>query len=322
TAILADIDCPGRQATCLARLRHTLAMPRRDTHSAPDWLEGGDRGTRSDIAMAIYRSVADWRERRRGDPTTPPRLVLNLSVGLSPDPRAREDFEPASTAALRAALTYAACQGALVFAAAGNEHGGDDESVAGPLDPARFETVLAPDRAGCIEQGFDPPEEDEQLPVFGASRPLLYAVAAVDGNDRPLLNARPRSRSRLAAPGLEGLAEDLDGALTMPLSGSSIATAVASGTAALLWSYRPELRPDQVADLLYSGGWDTGAVADFALGTPESVHRLSVCGALAQACTGADPRTCPALSCRAGPPAGREHRRALMEGLQGLRASP
>jgi hypothetical protein len=315
-AIISDIACPGHAATCVEHVRHTLAMPRRDGHSPPDWLEGGDRGTRGDVALAVYAAVQSWRERRIDDPAAPPRLVLNLSLGWEPDPR-----ELAPSQALLAALRFASCNGVLVFASSGNDSGGRRNQT-GPLEPARFELRSAPDSAECEELGFSPLAERD-YPVFGSNeKPLVWAVGGVDANDRSLAGARPNSMPRLVAPALDGLAITGSGELTRALSGSSIAAAVASGTAALIWSHRPELRPDQIVDIIYRSGWDTHEMADFGHAGPATRRRISVCAALASACEGTSEDACPKLDCVARAPANREHRVALTQALRALHANP
>lgn len=315
-AIITDIACPERRPDCIANVRHVLAMPRRDGHSTPDWVEGGDRGTRGDVALAIYAAVEGWRERRLDNPAAPARLVLNLSLGWEP---AAPELAPSQ--ALQAALRFASCNGALVFASSGNDPR-RRTATNGPLEPARFETVPAPDAAECLALGFAPLAEHE-VPVFGASeRPLVWAVGGVDANDRPLPDARAESMPRLVSPALDGLAMGSDGELTRALSGSSIAAAVASGTAALIWSYRPELRPDEIVDILYHSGWDTNEIGDFGLDGPAAIHRVSVCAALARACDGPSRHACPKLDCTARAPAGHEHRRALAEALGRLHDDP
>jgi hypothetical protein len=315
-AIITDIACPERHPNCVTNVRHSLAMPRRDGHSAPDWVEGGDRGTRGDVALAIYAAVEGWRERRLDNPAASPRLVLNLSLGWEPD-----NHELAPSQALLAALRFASCNGVLVFASSGN----DPRRRAnhnGPLEPARYETAPAPDAAECRALGFTPLAEHE-YPVFGASeKPLVWAVGGVDANDSPLLDARSESMPRIVAPALDGLAMRTNGELTRGLTGSSIAAAVASGTAALIWSYRPELRPDQIVDIIYHSGWDTNEMADFGLDMPATIHRVSVCAALARACHGLSPHTCPKLDCAARAPANHEHRSALAEALRRYHDDP
>lgn len=311
--VIRDIACPDAHTPCAAELRHTMAMPRRDVHSPPEWTVGGDRGLRSDVALAIYEAVEVWRQRRLNDPDAPRRLVLNLSLGWTPDPLQ----ELAPSQALLDALRFASCQGALIFASAGNDPR-RRPGISGPLEPAIFETRAAPSAEECAALGFVPISE-ERDPVFGPrERPLLYAVGGVDGDDRPLLDARPDGRPRLATPAIDGIGRGPDDALTRSLSGSSIAAAVASGSAALVWSYRPRLRPDEVVELLYEAGWDTGDTADFGLGQRDAIRRLSVCAALALACEGQPEHACPQLRCRAKPPAGAKHRAALKQAFREL----
>jgi hypothetical protein len=315
-AIITDIACPERRQDCVENVRHALAMPRSDGHSAPDWVEGGDRGTRGDVALAIYAAVEGWRERRLDHPTAPARLVLNLSLGWEPDPR-----ELAPSLALQAALRFASCNGVLVIASSGNDPRGR-ASHTGPLEPARFEMVPAPDAAECRALGFAPLAE-HVYPVFGSiKKPLVWAVGGVDANDRPLSDARPESMPRLVSPALDGLAMGTNGELTRALTGSSIAAAVVSGTAALIWSYRPELRPDQIVEIIYESGWDIHEMADFGLEEPVTIHRVSACAALARACDGDSRRTCPAPVCAARAPASHEHRSALAEALRRLHDDP
>jgi subtilisin family serine protease len=268
------------------------------------------------VALAIYAAVEGWRERRLDDPATSPRLVLNLSLGWEP---AYHELAPSQ--ALLTALRFASCNGVLVFASAGNDPGGR-ASHSGPLEPAAFEMMPAPEAAECRALGFAPLDEHE-YPVFGANKkPLVWAVGGVDANDRPLSNARGHSMPRLVSPALDGLAMGQDGELTRALSGSSIAAAVASGTAALIWSYRPELRPDQIVEIIYDSGWDTNQLADFGLDGPVAIHRVSVCAALARACDSDSPHPCPALDCAARAPANHEHRSALVEALRRLHDDP
>ena len=315
-AIVTDVACPDRRPNCVDRVRHTLAMPRVDGHAAPDWVEGGDKGTRGDVALAIYAAVEGWRARRLEDPHTPPRLVLNLSLGWEPAPS-----ELAPSQALLAALQFASCNGVLVIAASGNDPRGR-VSRTGPLEPARFEMLSAPDAGECRDLGFMPLDELAH-PVFGTSpRPLVWAVGGVDGNDLPLRDARTASMPRLVSPAIDGLAQRSDGELTRALTGSSIAAAVASGTAALVWSYVPELRAEQIIDIVYRSGWDTQLPADFGLDDAAMIRRVSVCAALARACAEHPRPTCPALDCSARAPANSEHRRALTEALRELHDDP
>jgi hypothetical protein len=119
----------------------------------------------------------------------------------------------------------------------------------------------------------------------------LFSVGGVDGIDRPASSVRPSGRPRLAAPS-EHLVEEesysAGGYFRGILSGSSVATAVASAAAAVGWSYRPELTAKELVDLLYQGGEPlTGQYADYCLdlaGGCDLIHRISICGVVEAAC--------------------------------------
>jgi subtilisin family serine protease len=184
-----------------------------------------------------------------------------------------------------------------VFAAAGNGADPSCETSRGPLTPASFEGRPAPDAAQCRALGFTT-SGAFTLPIFSdRQRPLVYAVGGIDGQGRSLANARVGSRPRLAAPAVQGLAVGRDGAYTVALSGSSVAAAVATGAAALAWSYRPELDPGALAELLYDSGASTAEQSEFGLLGGASIRRLSVCKALARACADHLGAECPLLEC-------------------------
>ena len=302
-ALIADIACPDGDPNCLEQLRFSLAMPREDWASGTDWVRGGQHGTQGDLALGIYEAVGAWHERRIANPNkSAPRLVLNLSLGWQRLTEDANDLDRGPSKSLLSALQYASCQGALVFVAAGNNPDeGCPQEHEGPLAPAVFETMPAPTEAECTALGFSPPWA-AAYPVFGKVgdyTPLVHAVGGLDEYDRPLINSRRLGRPRLAALGSNGLVADAGGS-TEPLTGSSVAAAVASGTAALLWSYRPDLRPDQIVELIYASAWPVGDKADFSMsGSGDwEIGRISACSALAKACDGLDPAECPQPECK------------------------
>ncbi len=307
-ALIGDIACPDGDLNCLENHRHTLAMPRDNWASGPDWDRGGQHGTQGDLALAVYEAVGGWVERRLANPSkASPRLVLNLSLGWQRVTVDANDPERGPAKSLTSALQYASCQGALVFVAAGNNPDeGCPEEHMGALIPAAFEELRAPTAIECAALGFSPAWAN-QYPVFGppgSYMPLVHAVGGVDEFDRPLINARPKSHPRLAALGSNGITAFAGGS-TEPLTGTSVSAAVYSGIATLLWSYRPELRPDEIVELIYASGWDLAQEADFGLigGGQWDIHRASVCAALDKACDGQDPDKCPKLDCEAQAPA-------------------
>jgi hypothetical protein len=313
-ALIAEIVCPARRPECLAQLHHTLALPRVDGNSPPDWVRGGQRGTPADVALGIYEAVESWSRRQSSDAA--PRLVINLSIGWEPSKSPR-----GPDLALQAALEYAACHGALVFAAAGNDVLSSCGEHRGPLTPASFETLPAPTADQCEAFGFASRESPE-YPIFAEkARPLVYAVGGVDERGRALTNARVGGRPRLAATAANALALGPDGEYTMTLSGSSVAAAVASGAAALIWSYRTSLRPDELVELLHQTGWNSEDRADFGLPGPSAeIHRLSICAALERACAADPTKLCPTLACPSVVPAADGNRAGVHAALEERRA--
>jgi hypothetical protein len=283
-------------------------MPRIDWAHAPDWVRGGGHGTQGDVALAVYEAVAGWHERRIANPNkSAPRLVLNLSIGWNRLTQDTGSLDRGPARSVLTALQYASCQGALVFVAAGNnpDEGCPDDHT-GPLAPAAFEQFRAPTEPECIGLGFASPWA-ASYPVHGSQsgyEPLVHAVGGVDEYDRPLINARLDGTPRMVALGSNAVVAE-PGSTFEPLTGTSISAAVASGIASLIWSYRPELRPHEIADLMIDGSWKLGADAEFGInGLPLTAqYRLSVCGALAQACDGQDPDACPEPKCELGEPA-------------------
>jgi len=309
-----ELGCPNndtRTPDCLAAISNHLALPREDG-LAINLRQGGFFGFQSELARAIHQAVLEWKMHGIDHPPgdrPQPRLVINLSVGWEPLPEYGGEFErpadlPAPARAVHAAITDAVCRGALVIAAAGNDTGGAAPST-GPMYPAAWEQRPAPDKAAC--EAFEPPGalEGLPLPVFPPRgqdpyRPLVYAVAGVDGLDEPLGNTRVDGRPRLAAYADHGVAEDLDAGGLIPsaiLSGSSVAAAVVSGIAAVAWAYGPPLRSDIIMELVYGSGVDLATPAEFHMAgvVAPPIRRVSACDTVRAVCSLLPaPAACPA----------------------------
>lgn len=163
-------------------------------------------GDCSDIARAVNRAVHEGAD------------VISLSVYCkTPSP------------VIADAVNWAAANGVLVVAAAGNE---------------------APDLVEC--------------PRTPARYPSVVAVAAVTENRERAPFSCAGAEIELAAPGA-GIVSTLPGDSYGLFSGTSQATPHVAGTAALMLSIHPDLRPDEVrqilattADDLYPPGPDPG----------------------------------------------------------------
>jgi serine protease AprX len=173
---------------------------------------------------------------------------MNLSFGAPPSGSYRTD-------PLAAAVEMAWRLGIVVVAASGNT-GPSRDTVASPgIDPYAI-TVGATDDIGTLSR------RDDVLAWFSS-------WGSPDSNAKPDLVAPGRRIVAPRVPGstLETLFPDRvvtahNGATYFRLSGTSMATAVASGAVALLLQARPDLRPDQVKALLVgrtqSYGEDSG----------------------------------------------------------------
>src|SRR5438445_12820327 len=174
--------------------------------------------------------------------------VINLSFGASAHLSYRLD-------PMSAAVEIAWRRGLVVVAASGNG-GPQRDTVATPgIDPYVI-TVGATDDRGTLSRG------DDMLAWFSA-------WGSAESNAKPDLVAPGRRLVSLRVPGsaLDTLFPDRvvvaqNGSTYFRLTGTSMATGVVSGAAALLLQRRPSLTPDQVKALLVRTtqpyGWDSG----------------------------------------------------------------
>src|SRR5882672_5637884 len=174
--------------------------------------------------------------------------VINLSFGAPANLPYRAD-------PMSAAVEIAWRRGLVVVAAAGNGGPQRDTVVTPGIDPYVI-TVGATDDRGTIGRGDD---------LFA----WFSAWGSADSNAKPDLVAPGRRIVSLRVPGsaLDTLFPDRvvvaqNGSTYFRLTGTSMATAVVSGAAALLLQGRPDLTPDQIKALLVRNtqpyGWDSG----------------------------------------------------------------
>ncbi len=272
----------GENEACTGILRVStwLALPYVDPPTvavkAPSPKECGSFGTRSHVASRIYEATNAWARSKET-----PHLVLNLSLGWAQPVWTRKAPPPKDIAreSVEEALKFAACAGALTFAAAGNNPGYKNADEI--LYPAAFEKTTGVD---CTAY------KSTATP----QRPLVVAIGGVDDTYLPIVASRKNGIPRLVAPGLEVVATTPDKDLN-PMTGTSAASAVASGIAARVWSMMKSADADQVYKHLSQTAVPLKFDATFC-GAQASCGRaafLSYCGAL-----GATP--CPP----SGPPQG------------------
>lgn len=270
--IIDDIACPTPN-DCPVTIDSVVGLPRTGEGPNTDTV-GGFAGTHGDLAAALHTAVNNWSSSEAANRP----LIINLSLGwetiLVGD--APNGGEPGRVRAVRRALEYASCQGALIIAAVGNAN---EHCLDGPLAPAAWEGQTAPDNNQCgllgVTTDFDP----------DAIRPLVYGVSGLAGPNTPMPGTRGFSNARLAAPATHIVAGN--DAYTASLTGTSVAAASASGVAALVWSYNPDMTANEVMGVLYESGHDVSANADTFPGTPSTapeVKRINACAAVQHAC--------------------------------------
>jgi hypothetical protein len=268
------MDCVAAISTRLA-LQYSASHPTDPTETRRDADGGGSYGTVLDLARAIKAEVDAWRSDEEHL-----QLVINLSLGFD---RVFGNDDPADVRALRAALGYASCHGALTVASAGNRIRGP-QAKEGPVLPAAWESERAPTSQECSElYGVDIQHDPSE-------QPLLWAAGALRAGDTALPNSAPLAQPRLLAHGDHAVVEgDLIDSRTVTLTGTSVSAIVVSAAAAAVWYYRPDLEPAQVMNLLAQSG-PTLVPSDFCLDhpwpaqCPQNSSRVRLCLALQLAC--------------------------------------
>ncbi|AUX45865.1 uncharacterized protein SOCE26_073610 [Sorangium cellulosum] len=291
---------PSETPGCSAEIRTYLALPRVTNESATE--AGGYFGTPGDLAEAVDRAVEGWKQ----SPPPRPRLVINLSLGWQPEIGRQSGGVDINGAAAPAqsvldALRRAACHGALIVAAAGNEPG-NPSSRPGATYPAAWQGVAAPRRSEC-EREFgmlvsEPLASEGNPPGVVPEPSLVVAVGGTNYLGDPMVVTRLGSVGRLVAPALHGAAGDAVDPPIPALTGTSVSAAVLSGVAALVWAHRPDLNPTAVLAQLYSFGTPITITSGLRLlaylaDHPEvrEVDRCTAAAAIAASCL--DGEACP-----------------------------
>lgn len=271
-SVVDRLSCLDPSGICGAELANHLALPRIDTETYGE--RGGHYGSQSELAVAMFEAVFSWRNGSGWAPGD--NLVVNLSVGWNEVYGGTPQNPRLPPKLVYQVAQYASCNGALLVAASGNR---STDVASGPLFPAGWE------RASRLCSNAPAAAYD----------PLVHAVGGVDGRDSTLTLSRVDSQPRLVAPAAQVSLEHplLPGIPTKVSSGTSFAAASVSAIAAVVWSLRPNLRPDQVMQLVYLSAIPIGGAADFGFdGMLQTRRRVSVCRAVTLACTNL---ACPPL---------------------------
>ncbi len=288
--MIRAVRCPHEEKKCLGHQFFVNAFP-------PE-LDGGRReqGTVATLSHAVVEAVERWKSLRAPDEP----LVINISLGwdllhhqalndsrdvsLSPN-RAelsvRNEGVLQSSASLETAygaLAWAACQGALVIAATGNNRGARCDQQ-GTMGPAAFEAMPTPSAASCQSLGLGPAPQ----PVGR----LVYGVGAVDSSAEPIALTRLGSITGRAAFGYQAHVELEGDEFSPPWTGTSVATAVVSAVAAQAWSYAPGRPAIQLMDSIDASATTTSVDPQWTAGGISEMPVITAYGAL-ESIAGAD----------------------------------
>ena len=235
----------------------------RALEGVPDPVRGGIVGFVGDMADSIQWQVRKWKSEKMKHESDESRLILNISAGwedslwgrpgaggAADDPGAMA----APVAAVYHALEFAACEGALVVAAAGNRAWGPESDRE---DGSAYPAGWADERVMCAADDL---------------RPLVYAASAVgfdpedpedpdDGQYVDLVTTRPGARPAFVAYGDHATVRywqeaDRQRLWTTPLTGASIGTVVVAAAAAAVWQENLTLQAEDVMDELWARGAD------------------------------------------------------------------
>ncbi len=232
--IIEELACPKAgvsPTTCPVKVEAVSAF---DSTVYSDGVHEGDsHGDAVSLARAVIRAIDDFGPR-------PGRLVINLSLGITRDQLLRF---PRQAEELRNALAYAVCNGALIIAAGGNDHGfrtSKDFTFPG--------ADVMPVRCGL-------PAHDS------AVAPILAAVAGVKSTNHPLAMNRPidvgvvhvAAASERAVPDF-GSARAPGPLYLVQLTGTSVGAAVVSAAVAATLSVEGGLSRTELQQMFSESG--------------------------------------------------------------------
>lgn len=285
----SSTNCAG---VAISELGLAWSVASDGTFSRP--AHGGSVGSQADVAQAIVAAVDRWRDMK--DAGEASGLVINLSLGWHPDAGGTTTPYDQPVAAVHAALEYAACNDAIVIAAAGQQDtatGGSNH--AGALYPAAWEREQMPSSTDCSIKYGVVPGSGAYVPSY---RPLIYAVGAVEADKDPISVSRPGSEPGIVAAGDHLMRPGTAGVQVM--TGTSVSAGIVSGIATLIREVHPSMPAHEVMAHIHASGWATprSALVKVTGSGTRPVRIASACRALAQSCIGKScAATYPMTSC-------------------------
>jgi len=122
-------------------------------------------------------------------------------------------------------------------------------SFAGPPDPALSQVLQIAREKGILVIAAAGNDGAKSPPLYPGADLSVMAVTATDENDRLFSGANQGKYIAVAAPGV-GILVPAPNAGTQITTGTSVATAIVSGVAALLIAHKPSLKPEEIRAIL------------------------------------------------------------------------
>ena len=144
-------------------------------------------------------------------------------------------------------------------------------SFAGPPDALMRSMVAKAHARGMVLIAAVGNAGPRSPPLYPAAYPQVIGVTAIDADNKLLPQANRGPQVTVAAPGVDVLADAPDGKLQLT-SGTSVATALTSGVAALMLAREPTLTPDALRRrLIASAHAIPGKRRDFGAGVIDAL---------------------------------------------------
>ncbi len=176
-------------------------------------------------------------------------------MGAAPDARilavrafdGKGESAAGTTFAILKGLDWAAANGARVI----------NMSFAGPDDKALRRSLAGAHKDGIVLVAAAGNAGPKSPPLYPAADANVIAVSATDAEDRLLAQSNRGSYVAIAAPGAQILVASPGGSYDVS-SGTSYSAAEVSGIVALMLQHGPDLKPDQVRNILIASAKDIG----------------------------------------------------------------
>jgi hypothetical protein len=217
-------------------------------HEKPD-----EHGTEMTGAIVAHRKLLGVAPRAR---------ILAIHA-FSP---AAQSSAQTTTAHILAGIDFAIAKGARVI----------NMSFAGPYDPLLSRALKKAHDKGIVLVAAAGNAGPQSPPLYPAADENVIAVTAVDENDKLLPQANQGPHIALAAPGVNVL-EPAPGGTYGYTTGTSVATALVSGVAALIIERDPGIDIATLEEVLYSSARDLGPKgrdSQFGFGLVDPLHAL------------------------------------------------